>query len=251
MKGNHPQKINVALYAYGHGVETMPLTHSRNGAEKTVSIEYRGLKYVFTPAKARTVALSKTSHPKTTAPTAILSLPPGSGKNSLARPLAKWLGCTSIHDEWNPSMPVTEGWLHLTNCTAAECIDAGAKQPPTIPATSSTADLLGEQAAPEPAQPPATEPAQPDTWVSVMDDDWGYGYPVLQSIYVQNECTNTITSIRQAVYTPDQVSTHLHIGWHGTQTHTDSAGREWTRTFGPCVIDNFGSLADCYTGEPA
>ena len=145
MNGNHPQKINVALYAYGHGVEKMPFTCSRIGAEKTVAIEYQGMKYVFIPAKARTVALSKTSHPKTTAPTAILSLPPGSGKNSLARPLAKWLGCTSIHDEWNPSMPVTEGWLHLTNCTAAECIDAGAKQPPpTIPATSSTADLLGE-----------------------------------------------------------------------------------------------------------
>lgn len=144
MNGNHPQKINVALYAYGHGVETMPLTHSRNGAEKTVAIEYRGLKYVFTPAKARTVAFEKTAHPKTTAPTAILSLPPGTGKNSFARPLAMWLGCTSIHDEWNPSMPVTEGWLHLTNCTATECIDAGAKQPPTIPDTSSTADLLGE-----------------------------------------------------------------------------------------------------------
>ena len=125
---------------------------------------------------------------------------------------------------------------------------------PSPAAAASTAFSSGapiEQAATAPAQPPATDLDKPATWIEVTDDDSHFGPSVLQSIYVQNECTNTITSIRQAVYTPDQVSTHLHIGWHGTQTHTDSAGREWTRTFGPCVIDNFGSLADCFTGEPA
>lgn len=118
-------------------------------------------------------------------------------------------------------------------------------------AFSNSSSAPAEQTAPAPAQPPVTDSVKPITWVDVMDDDWGYGPSVFQSIYVQNECTNTVTDIRQAVYTPDQVSPHLHIGWHGTQTNTDSAGHEWTRTFGPCVIDDFGTLADCFTGEPA
>lgn len=47
--------------------------------------------------------------------TAILSLPPGMGKTTIAPALAKHLGCTSVVDEWTPSIYVTQGALHLTN----------------------------------------------------------------------------------------------------------------------------------------
>lgn len=47
--------------------------------------------------------------------TAILSLPPGMGKTTVAHRLAKWLGCMGVVDEWAPGRPMFAGGLHLTN----------------------------------------------------------------------------------------------------------------------------------------
>ena len=46
--------------------------------------------------------------------TAILSLPPGMGKTTVAQRLAKWLGCIGVVDDWAPGSPMFAGGLHLT-----------------------------------------------------------------------------------------------------------------------------------------
>ncbi len=48
--------------------------------------------------------------------TAILTGPQGSGKSAIARQLAKRWGCAKLVDEWNPSLPIVPGALHITNC---------------------------------------------------------------------------------------------------------------------------------------
>ena len=47
--------------------------------------------------------------------TAILSLPQGLGKTTIAKALAPMLGCKAIVDEWSPDQPAVPGALHLTN----------------------------------------------------------------------------------------------------------------------------------------
>lgn len=47
--------------------------------------------------------------------TAILQLPPATGKTTVANQLAQWLGCIHVVDEWCPDYPLVEGALHLTN----------------------------------------------------------------------------------------------------------------------------------------
>lgn len=47
--------------------------------------------------------------------TAILQLPPATGKTTVAQELAQWLGCIHVLDEWCPDYPLVEGALHLTN----------------------------------------------------------------------------------------------------------------------------------------
>lgn len=46
---------------------------------------------------------------------AILCAPAGCGKSRIAAVLAKALGLSQVIDEWNPSHPITECALHVTN----------------------------------------------------------------------------------------------------------------------------------------
>ncbi len=51
--------------------------------------------------------------------TAILSLPQGMGKSTIARAMAQRIGCSRVIDEWHPLMPLLPGALHLTNVAVA------------------------------------------------------------------------------------------------------------------------------------
>jgi hypothetical protein len=55
------------------------------------------------------------SHAQRPLKTAILSLPQGAGKSTIACELARWLGCSWVADEWNSSLPLRMGALHLTS----------------------------------------------------------------------------------------------------------------------------------------
>lgn len=55
-------------------------------------------------------------HGNSLSKTAILTGPQGSGKSAIARQLAKRWGCAKLVDEWNPSLPIVPGALHITNC---------------------------------------------------------------------------------------------------------------------------------------
>lgn len=37
------------------------------------------------------------------------------GKSTIAAELARWLGCSCLVEEWEPSQAVLPGALHLTN----------------------------------------------------------------------------------------------------------------------------------------
>ncbi len=347
----------VELYSLGAGVHVAGLSGHLFGGQRTLELEDGGVGFIFNPLSAHhaqglvlTVdgdvaailesyqavdqegvaepSCSECGHSASPQKTAILSLPSGTGKTTMAPALAQWLGCTGIVDEWRPGLPLVAGALHLTACKPAQCLSTPAKQPPTIPATCSTADLLGELHArqdecmdsilwatpqalhnkvcdeiaallawtqvvsnihwraigvpngpmltSEPstaaaastafnahAQKAPAQPVQPlklpeSTAEIVWNDSDVDDYWPTSRMAVDIFTDNSTTHIQQSLYQPNEgwnahktTSPHLHIGWHGTQTVIDEAGREWTRTFGPCVIDNFGSLADCYTGEPA
>lgn len=45
----------------------------------------------------------------------IFSAPQGWGKTTHSQALMKQYGCTSVVDNWNPTMPLVAGALHLTN----------------------------------------------------------------------------------------------------------------------------------------
>ena len=51
--------------------------------------------------------------------TAILSLPQGMGKTTIAHAMAQRIGCSMVVDEWSPSLPLVPGALHLTNVAVA------------------------------------------------------------------------------------------------------------------------------------
>lgn len=55
--------------------------------------------------------------------TAILSLPQGMGKSTIATHLAARIGCRMVIDEWVPTQGLTLGALHLTSC---EIVQGGA-----------------------------------------------------------------------------------------------------------------------------
>lgn len=48
----------------------------------------------------------------------IFSAPQGWGKTFHATKLQQAFGCDSVVDEWSPGMPLVDGALHLTNCSA-------------------------------------------------------------------------------------------------------------------------------------
>ena len=48
----------------------------------------------------------------------IFSAPQGWGKTFHATKLQQAFGCDSVVDDWSPGMPLVDGALHLTNCSA-------------------------------------------------------------------------------------------------------------------------------------
>lgn len=163
----------VDLYSLGAGVHVAGQSGHLLGGQRTLELEAGGVGFIFNPLSAHhaqglvlsidgdVAAIlesyqavdqegvaepsgSECGHSVSPQKTAILSLPSGTGKTTMAPALAKWLGCTGIVDEWRPGLPLVAGALHLTACAPDQCLSTAAKQPPTIPATCSTADMLGE-----------------------------------------------------------------------------------------------------------
>lgn len=127
-------------------------------------------------------------------------------------------------------------------------------EPSPVAAASTAFKAHAQQAPAQPVQPLKLPESTAD--IDWRDSDEPACRPAIR-MEIDISDGNSVTHIQQSVYRETdtdplmQLPPNLHIGWHGTQTVIDEAGREWTRTFGPCVIDNFGSLADCFTGEPA
>lgn len=135
--------IVVEVYAIGRGVTLVTDGRDLLGREGTLELETNGKVFVFdqlsaiksnwlvAPVQGDVAAIGQTVEAvdkeqlaefgcgagQDGAPckTAILSLPPGMGKTTIALALAKHLGCTSVVEEWHPSQPLTPGALHLTN----------------------------------------------------------------------------------------------------------------------------------------
>lgn len=145
--GGHAAVV-VEVYALGQGV-TRSERGERQGvelsdAEGVFELDTRDWRFTFDPRAARQTewlvmpierqpaavgqALQAVDQPSVAnlgddtghalAPqkTVILSLPPGTGKSTIADALAARLGCTHIVDEWHPGLSVSAGALHLTNC---------------------------------------------------------------------------------------------------------------------------------------
>lgn len=134
--------VVVEVYAIGSGV-TLPGERSDlAGREGTLELEANGQLFVFDPLAARVTerlisavegnitAVGQTieavdeakrsevgfqGHVGIPPKTAILSLPQGYGKTTMAHALARWLGCTCVFDEWHPGLELQQGALHLTN----------------------------------------------------------------------------------------------------------------------------------------
>ena len=62
-------------------------------------------------ASAKCFGLDTVAHP----PAAVLWVPQGVGKSTVAREVAKAIGCIAIVDDWRPGQPLTAGALHITN----------------------------------------------------------------------------------------------------------------------------------------
>ena len=145
--GSRHTPIVVEVYALGVGVTLVREGHDLCSAQGTLELEANGIRVVIDPLRSRKtewlvapierdvaaigLALQTVnqdelaqlghgffgSHGTTTSwtKTAILSLPAGWGKTTLAHPLAAFLGCTQIVDEWEPTQPITPCALHLTH----------------------------------------------------------------------------------------------------------------------------------------
>lgn len=139
--------IVVEIYALGVGVALVRQSSDLGGAQRTLELETNGKRVVIDPLRSRKTEwlvspverdvaaiglalqtvdqdqLAKLGHSffgghgtnTSRAKTAILSLPAGWGKTTMAPALAAFLGCTKIVDEWNPTQPITPFALHLTN----------------------------------------------------------------------------------------------------------------------------------------
>lgn len=136
--------VVVEVYALGSGVAVKGEGGDLPGRQCALELEAHGKRIVFDPLSAgktdwkgptvkgdvRPVILSLEAvdeedqaelgfvgctHEKPPLKTAILSLPQGFGKSTVAHDLARWLGCTTIVEEWSPAKPVVVGALHLTN----------------------------------------------------------------------------------------------------------------------------------------
>jgi len=139
--------IVVEVYALGIGVTFVGQGSDLGSTEGTLELEANGKRAVIDPLRCRkaewfvtpierdiaaiglklqTVDQDQLSQlgdcvagahgtPCAQAKTAILSLPAGSGKTTIAARLAAFLGCRQIVDEWSPTQPITPFALHLTN----------------------------------------------------------------------------------------------------------------------------------------
>lgn len=144
--------IVVEVYALGRGVALVTDGSDLLGREGTFELEANGKVFVFDPlgaAKTNGFVAPVQGHiaaigqavkavdqeqlaelgcgagqDGSPGKTAILGLPPGMGKTTIAPALAKRLGCTSVVDEWTPSLYVTPGALHVTNAAALTGIAA-------------------------------------------------------------------------------------------------------------------------------
>ena len=135
----------IEVYALGRGVSLAGEEGYLAGREGTLELEAAGVRLVFDPLGAeytqglvltvecevgtvfepleaideeRKIELAhfECRHgADTPLKTAILSLPPGMGKTTVAQRLAKWLGCVGVVDDWAPGRPMFAGALHLTN----------------------------------------------------------------------------------------------------------------------------------------
>lgn len=136
--------VVVEVYALGSGVAVKGQGGDLSAREGAFELETHGKPLVFHPLGARTAHWQVTaiqgdvapvglalkgmhqeqlaeignglSHGNPPLKTVILSLPPATGKSTVAPTLARLLGCTRIVDEWNPRLSVLRGALHLTNC---------------------------------------------------------------------------------------------------------------------------------------
>ena len=154
--GNAP--IVVQIYAIGRGVTLVGQGSDLGRRQGAFEIEAYGKIFVFDPLGAdhaygfvapvqgdvATVFqalqavdqeyLAKfgcvVGHGGSTLKTAILTLPQGYGKTSIAHQFASRLGCTSVVEEWSPSQPLTPGALHLTNAPVLVGGTTSPQQPP-------------------------------------------------------------------------------------------------------------------------
>ncbi len=141
--------VVVEVYALGRGVTIERERGDLAGREGTLELEAGGqflsfnrlvceqserrvlsVEYFVTAIRQALDAVGEEEHPEleriaaahfagTPSKTAILQLPPATGKTTVAQQLAQWLGCIHVLDEWCPDYPLVEGALHLTNVEMA------------------------------------------------------------------------------------------------------------------------------------
>lgn len=136
--------IVVEVYALGRGVTLAREKSDLFSRQGTLELKAAGHRFVIDPlacdhAHGLVVAVERyvraipqqlkavdqksapkfkvgsSSHGSSSLKTAILQLPQGMGKSTMAPKLAKWLGCTTVVDEWFPGQAITPGALHLTS----------------------------------------------------------------------------------------------------------------------------------------
>ncbi|WP_148665151.1 hypothetical protein [Diaphorobacter nitroreducens] len=114
--------VVVEVYALGVGVTLVGEGGNLRGTKGTLELEANGKRLVIDPLHCRKTDRLVAGGSLSVARTAILSLPAGWGKTAMARPIAEFLGCTFIVEEWLPGKPILPGALHLTN----EVVEGGA-----------------------------------------------------------------------------------------------------------------------------
>ena len=135
--------VAVEIYALGRGISLARQGHDLPLSERAFELEAHGQRFVIdplacghahgfvAPIKGHVLAVwqqikavdqevmaeaeSGRGHERTPLKTAILSLPQGMGKSTIAQALAVALGCGHIVDEWSPVHVVLPGALHLTS----------------------------------------------------------------------------------------------------------------------------------------
>lgn len=146
--GGHGPVV-VEVYALGAGVVAAAQGDDLSLAQGAFELEAAGRRLVFDPSRAghtqwlvapiqRDVTVTSNAvqtvdeesaceidlgvaHEAPLLKTAILALPQGWGKTTIAAALAHRLGCTSVIDDWAFGQQMTQGALHLTNAEVPTC----------------------------------------------------------------------------------------------------------------------------------